>query len=243
MPSSLKILRRMEVREMFTLTPRDCFSSVVSEKDNGGVAGDTETAEGVLAEAYRQAERVIRDAEQKAAELLEQARRRAEEEAAALAEKVRQEAYREAMEKAEREAEVLRAQAREVLKQAEEIRRVTFERLEGELVDLAVSIAEKVVGMHLSVDPEAVLAVAREAIQMTGVREQVTIWAHPDEVALFNEKMDELRTLLPASAALNVIADPAVKPGGCRVETEHGRVDATLDARWKALLEALYSER
>ncbi|MCL6441023.1 MAG: flagellar assembly protein FliH [Thermoleophilum sp.] len=49
--------------------------------------------------------------------------------------------------------------------------------------------------------------------------------------------------LLPARAELAVIADPAVVPGGCRVGTGQGMVDATLERRREELLRVLYGGR
>lgn len=37
-------------------------------------------------------------------------------------------------------------------------------------------------------------------------------------------------------------ADANIKPGGCLVDTEQGLVDATIDERWKQVLQAVKGE-
>lgn len=152
------------------------------------------------------------------------------------------EGYREGMARAEEEAAAIRAQAAEVLDQAEKIRRRTLEDLEQEIVDLARDIAERLLSAHLAIEPETVLNMAKESLHMVADRLNVVLYIDPTELELVKSKKEELQSLLPARAELQVIADSLIQPGGCRVETEQGRVDATMEARREALLKALYGE-
>jgi len=151
------------------------------------------------------------------------------------------EGYREGIAKAEEEAAAIRAQAAEVLEQSEKIRRRTLEGLEQEAVDLAREIAERLLSAHLALEPETVLSIAKESLHLVADRLNVVLYINPIELELMKSRKDELLSILPASAELQVIADPLIQPGGCRVETEQGRVDATMEARREALLKALYS--
>jgi flagellar assembly protein FliH len=36
-----------------------------------------------------------------------------------------------------------------------------------------------------------------------------------------------------------VVENSQIEPGGCRLETSHGELDATLETRWKNVLESL----
>lgn len=189
-----------------------------------------------IEEANRQAAETIEKARREAEKLLEQAEQEAEE----LKAKAQQQGYQDGLQQAAGEAEKIRRQAREVLQQAEEIRRQTLEQMEQEILNLAVEIAEKFVAAQLKLDPEMTVEVAKEAVQLVKDREQVIIYVNPGEVNIYMQKKEELKQALPEHTALNIIADPQVKPGGCLINTEQGMVDATADSRWQEIIKAVF---
>jgi flagellar assembly protein FliH len=148
--------------------------------------------------------------------------------------------YREGKAKAEEEEVAIRSEAREVLEQAEKIRRRTLEALEQEVIGLAREIAEGLLLAELSLNPETVLNVVVEALRLVADRLNVILYVNPAEAELVENKTDELKSLLPARAELQVIKDASILPGGCKIETEQGRVDATMEKRREELLNALY---
>lgn len=186
---------------------------------------------------------IIAAAEAKANRILDNARKEAENKAKQLAKEAREEGfrqgYRQALEEARKEAEEIRNQARDVLKQAEEQRAKTLDSLEQEIIALSIDIAEKILARQLSIEPETVIAIAREAIQLVKQREKVTIFHNPADMEIFEQYREDLQRLLPANASLEFITDKIIAPGGCIVKTEHGRVEATLDSRWQAIFESL----
>ncbi|HOV80433.1 MAG TPA: FliH/SctL family protein [Bacillota bacterium] len=198
--------------------------------------------------AVAQAEEIVNRARSTADEIIRQVRLEAE--------KIKQEAYekgfaegrgegaekgyREGMEQAREEADLIRGQAREVLDQAEQFRRRTMEEMGQEIIDLAREIAERLLSAQLTLDPEIVVNIAAESIRLVSDRRNVILYISPDEQALFESKKDELRGILPAGAKLTVVVDRAIRPGGCKVETEQGKVDATMEKRMEELFKALY---
>ncbi|RJQ30955.1 MAG: hypothetical protein C4589_02095, partial [Peptococcaceae bacterium] len=116
---------------------------------------------------------ILDNARQEAAEILAKAREEARQIIADAHKEGFQEGYREALTAADEEAEATRASAREVLKQAEEILQEKVKLLEGELISLAVEIAEKIVARQITIDDETVVAIAREVLQLVSDRKQV----------------------------------------------------------------------
>lgn len=147
--------------------------------------------------------------------------------------------YRQGLEEAAAEGERIRCQARDVLRAAEEERRKTLQELEAELINLAREMAEKIIHAQLNLDPELVIEIARESMAIAENRENVTLYVNPGELDTFENNQAELKQLLPGSAALYIIPDSVVRPGGCRLETGNGEVDASLEARWQALWEQI----
>lgn len=186
---------------------------------------------------------IIARAEARAKQIIDQANKQAENNAQKLAEKAREEGYRqgyrEALEQARNEAEEIRSQARKVLQQAEEQRAKILDSLEEEILLLSLDIAEKIIGQKLTMEPESVMAIAREAVQLVKNRDTVTIFHNPADLEIFEQYREDLQKLLPAHASLVFISDEIISPGGCIVETEHGRVEATLESRREAVLESL----
>lgn len=188
------------------------------------------------------AELLLEEARQEAAYL----RKKAQEEAEALRRQGWEEGYRagweegyrkgieEAQTEAEairREGEKIREEAKLVLKEAREVYKETIEIAEERILELAMEIAEEIVGRQLELSRDIILDIARRAIQRVAEGQFYTIYASPDEVAFLRQYREELLKEVPPNARLQIIADPAVKPGGCRVETENGFVDATVDTQ------------
>ncbi len=245
MPLSCKILkgpastggrRVLELRHRFICEAKP-EEAVRKEVDPAVIAGK------ILDEAEARAHEIICGALEAAREREERIIQEALKEAGRIKEKAREEGFeagkKEVLDAAGAEAASIRDQARSVLRQAEEIRRSTLKAVESEIVHLAIEIAEKVLAVKLDLHPQVVVDIARKAINMLHERDQVVLFVNPGEAHLYEERREDLVKLLSPKGELHIIADHDVGPGGCVAETEFGRVDATLDARWKALLKNL----
>jgi flagellar assembly protein FliH len=105
-----------------------------------------------------------------------------------------------------------------------------------EVTALAVEIARSAVGAALRIRPELIGPVAEEALAaIADEHGKPVLRLHPDDAVLVAE------LLAPALAArgAQLVPDPAVTPGGCRVETGRAGVDATLQTRWRRALAAI----
>lgn len=93
----------------------------------------------------------------------------------------------------------------------------------------AVRLARQVVRQQLDEQPSMVAGVAREAVNavlMSATR--IVVRIHPDDHELVATGAAEA---LQARGA-RLLPDPAITRGGCRIESDVGAVDATLEARW-----------
>ncbi|MDW8467981.1 MAG: flagellar assembly protein FliH [Burkholderiales bacterium] len=110
------------------------------------------------------------------------------------------------------------------------------ERLAGELLDLAIEIARQVIRGEIATRRETVLAPAREALAMLAQEARaVEIHVHPADAELLRQHLaDEL-----ARGGWRVLEDPRIEPGGVRLASSSGEVDATVATRWRRVLAAL----
>jgi flagellar assembly protein FliH len=105
------------------------------------------------------------------------------------------------------------------------------ERLERQAVELALMLAEKIVGGAIAVAPERVVESVRGALRAIVERERITVLVHPDDLELVREAMDGLRATLGGIEHCEVQAERRVARGGCLVRTPDGDVDARVETK------------
>ena len=104
------------------------------------------------------------------------------------------------------------------------------------VLELACELARQVLRQELSVNPNVMLPVIREAVELLGVEHQsAVVRMHPTD-------MDVLQAPLAgefAGLSLSLRADPTLEPGGCVVESAGMVIDATLQKRWQRAVATL----
>ncbi|MDN5346746.1 MAG: flagellar assembly protein FliH [Clostridia bacterium] len=141
------------------------------------------------------------------------------------------------------EAEALRREAEEFLREARHARQEIIKSAEKEALELALKIAEKILGRQVELNPQVTLDLARQAVREVAEGEVYIIYASPGDAELLRQRRAELEQELKPAAALQIVADPAIKPGGCRIETENGFIDTTFERQLEVLKEALQAGR
>jgi flagellar biosynthesis/type III secretory pathway protein FliH len=176
-------------------------------------------------------------AEERAAAVLA----RAEAEAEMLREAARAEGY----EAGRAEAMAAVAPASEALQQAALAAQADAadraDRLEGHAVDLALFLAEKVLGGALAVQPERVVETVRGALRSIVERERITILVSPDDLDLVRGSLDEVVGALGGIEHCEVQAERRVGRGGCVVRTVDGDVDARIETKLQRAREVIES--
>jgi flagellar biosynthesis/type III secretory pathway protein FliH len=156
---------------------------------------------------------------------------RAEADADALRAAAREEGLREGRE----EALAALAPALEALNQAAEaVQADQFaraDRLEAHAVDLALFLAEKVLGGAIAVQSELVVESVRGALRGIVERERVTVLVHPDDLEMVRDAMDDVRASLGGIEHCEVQAERRVSRGGAVVRTPEGDVDARVETK------------
>lgn len=103
-----------------------------------------------------------------------------------------------------------------------------------EVLALAIEIARQMVQHTLLERPEAVVETVRSALaQLPQNHAQIRL--HPDDAALVREHLGEQL----AHAGQRVVEDATVTPGGCRIDSPAAHIDATMETRWRRILQNL----
>ena len=118
------------------------------------------------------------------------------------------------------------------------LRREIFEQSEAQIVELAGIIARRVVAREVSINPRLVRGLVREGLDALGAHDRVLVRIGTG----FGDVRRELEADLRATGtACDVTVDSSLDTWGCRVETELGSVDESIETRLEALIQALAS--
>lgn len=102
------------------------------------------------------------------------------------------------------------------------------ETIENELVNLAIGIAKQVIRREIKTDAGQIIAIIREAVKALPVAAQkLTLHMHPEDAALVSKAF----ALDDISSPWGIVEDPLMSRGGCKVETEDSKIDATVENR------------
>ncbi len=133
-------------------------------------------------------------------------------------------------------AQAIAGQLASVLDKLPEALAAIDQTVADELLALALEIANQVLRSSLRVRPELLLPVVREAVTTLHPHHgQPLLFAHPDDASLIRTHLGEQL----AHSHWRILDDAALTPGGCRVELGASEVDATLETRWRRVIEAI----
>lgn len=116
-------------------------------------------------------------------------------------------------------------------------RETYFQRVEPEVVGLAVAIARKILHREAQVDPVLLAGVVRVGLDKIAAGTRVRLRVQPNQIqawqAFFSQQPD-----LPAPPEL--VGDAALGPGRCILETELGSTDLTLETQLKEIEQGFF---
>ena len=174
-----------------------------------------------------------RNAAQEAAAELENIRRQARDEGYAQG---RDAGYADGIQQARAEA----AQVHTLLQNLHDALNRMDEQLAQSLLDLSLEVARKMVGETLRVKPEVILETVSDAISgLPHFNQNAHLVLNPDDAELVRKHMGEQLS----HAGWKIFTDSQIRHGGCRAETAHSRVDATIEARWKRVVESMGQDK
>lgn len=123
-----------------------------------------------------------------------------------------------------------------VLRQAQQGIAGLQQQVAPDLLQLACDIARQVVRRELTNQPQALLPVVREALDMLVNEGRVaTVRLHPHDLSAVE---NHLRGTY-AQGRVQWQADPAVAPGDCLVESAGTVIDGSMEKRWRRAVAAL----
>ncbi|MDR3091287.1 MAG: hypothetical protein LBU36_03675 [Clostridiales bacterium] len=217
--------------------------------------GELSEYEGITEEeAEKQAKEIIesavKEAEERAAEIMEEAHRSAEAEAEEILSLARGEAggiraearetgYDEGHAEGSAKAQALIDSAKETLEEAEREKIHILDSSEPQMVDLIIKITEDLVGKAAGLSPEVAALLVKRGLADSTTTGHTAVHVSEDDFPDVSAREKELRKGLDAGGTLEIVKDLSLKQGDCVIETPFGSLDASLDAQFSGLRQAL----
>lgn len=140
--------------------------------------------------------------------------------------------YEAGLAKAEAEAAQLAALGENLVGHLKELDQQVAENL----LAVAVETARQVLRQSLRLKPELLLPVVREAVTSMPLHHgHPLLFLNPADAALVRQHLGEQL----AHNGWRILEDAGVTCGGCRIEIGTSEVDATLETRWRRVLDAI----
>jgi len=109
----------------------------------------------------------------------------------------------------------------------------------GQIAELAVLIARRVIGRELSLDPTLVRGIVREGLDALGQHQRVLVRLGAGFAVAESALSQDLERL---GETFEIHVDPMLEDYGCIVETDLGQVDESIDSRLGTLLQGVDPE-
>ncbi|MBL8446173.1 MAG: flagellar assembly protein FliH [Zoogloeaceae bacterium] len=103
-----------------------------------------------------------------------------------------------------------------------------------ELLTLAIEIARQMVRREFRNKPANIVEIVREALQQLP-QNHAMIHLHPEDAGLVRGYLGEQL----AHVGNRIIEDERISQGGCRIEAAGSQIDATMQTRWRRIMENL----
>ncbi|MBW8072599.1 MAG: flagellar assembly protein FliH [Ferrovum sp.] len=105
-----------------------------------------------------------------------------------------------------------------------------------DILELSLEVARQMVRQALQVRPELILPVIREALQMLPHFNQAAhLTLNPTDAILVRESLGEHLS----HSGWRILEDATLERGGCRLDTAHSQIDASLAHRWQKVVATL----
>lgn len=167
-------------------------------------------------------------------------------------EAVQQQAYEEGFAQGKQEGydKGLAEGQEEIRRRVEQLERLMsaltepFDELDEEVIEqtgqLAMSVAQHVIRRELKTEPGQVIAVVREAVNALPVSARnIRVQLHPEDAQLVREALS-LGEADSDNRLWQVVEEPLISRGGCKVVAENSTIDATVDKQIARISTAIF---
>lgn len=126
-----------------------------------------------------------------------------------------------------------------IIAMAEQEARDSILAAEKQLIEIALSVARKILAREIEENPMVVLPIVKKALEKVNDQDQIVVKVHPDDYALVLQARRDLQMILGQEQALTISHDHTLEVGSCMIESSNGTVDARVNTQFAVLEKAL----
>jgi flagellar assembly protein FliH len=109
----------------------------------------------------------------------------------------------------------------------------------GEVIALATAIARRVTKRQSAIDPAVLLENICAAMKLAVHAIDVRIVINPAQRKMVSDELPKLQLIWPNLNHVELIDDPEIAVGGCRILTRNGEIDADIDRQLDRVIDDL----
>jgi len=223
-----------EEKEKMIKSAKDQAKSIVQMAQKEALDDEmrqVEKADAIKRQAEDEAQKIIAEAQSRAALLENEVRMTLENERREARDTGRQEGRDEGY--AEGKAEVIRLieRTQTMLERAQNKRKDILYETEKEIVDLVLLITRKVIKVLSENQKDIIVTNTIQALRKVKSKGDVIIRVNLADLKLATEHKQEFIQLMEGNNLLSIIEDSSVDQGGCIIETDFGEIDARISSQ------------
>lgn len=106
------------------------------------------------------------------------------------------------------------------------------EEQEQDILDFIINLSRKVIDTELELNPEIILNVLKNALNLLNEREELKILVNPKDWLTVKENINRLNLRIDLPKQIEIVNTPDISAGGCRLEFKSGSIDADIDTQF-----------
>lgn len=196
--------------------------------------------ENIILKAKQDAEKLIIEAGERAAQLLEQAKKDAMFAKLRIEEEGRQQGYQEGFQQGSEESKKLLIQAKTELENARKERERIINDIEPKVVDLIIKISEKVLGTTIKTNKNSIKYLLQKGLlEVKNTSDKITVRVSEDDYLTVLDNKKEIFEDFSLADKIDIVKDLSLEIGDCIIETQFGNIDCSLGVQFEGLKQEL----
>lgn len=127
----------------------------------------------------------------------------------------------------------------EALEEVSRLRETLARNSSQDMLRMVMAISEQVIRRALEADPKNILALIENALQASIQSDYCRIRLNPQDLDLVKEHKPLFLASVSGLKNISFDADPTVSAGGCKISSDFGDVDATIESQLEEIRKAL----
>ncbi len=119
----------------------------------------------------------------------------------------------------------------QALEEVNRLRESVARNSSQDMLRMVMAISEQVIRRSIEVQPELVLSLIENALQASVRADSYRIRVSPQDLELVKQQKPLFLASISGLKNIALDADVTITPGGCRVESDFGDVDATIETQ------------